>query len=172
MSSAEFSPQRVNIPIPHSTLQILYLKAAFGPLIKMPTKVYILVWVGAPLDYTKYRHTALFFEFPDGSKCVLHIEEAPGIFEFEPLEDYDPDQSQRLAKKLFVVEIPDSVQESSIREVVSETPVKNERENSDWNCQNWVGDALTRMVQNGFLSFSQRESAVNQMVDVLLEAKN
>lgn len=30
----------------------------------MPTKIYILIYIGSPLDYAKYRHTALFLEFP------------------------------------------------------------------------------------------------------------
>lgn len=48
----------------------------------MLTKVFILIFVGEPLDFTKYRYIALFFEFPNGSICVMHIEGAPGFFEF------------------------------------------------------------------------------------------
>jgi hypothetical protein len=138
----------------------------------MPTKVFILVFVGEPLDYTKYRHTALFFEFTNGSTCAMHIEGAPGFFEFQPLDNYRPEQSRRLAKKFPVAELQDSISEVSIRGVVSRTPVKNRPADADWNCQSWVADALTRMVNNGYLNASQRASAINQMTDVCLEAKD
>jgi hypothetical protein len=138
----------------------------------MPTKVSILVFVGEPLDYTKYRHTALFFEFPNGSTCVMHVEGAPGIFEFKPLDNYKPEQSRKIANRFLVAELQDSISEVSIRGVVSRTPVKNSPADADWNCQNWVADALTRMVNNGYLSASQRASAIDQMTDACLEAKD
>ncbi|KAJ5343192.1 hypothetical protein MYU51_002481 [Penicillium brevicompactum] len=136
----------------------------------MPTKVSILIFVGDPLDYTKYRHTALFFEFPSGSTCAMHIEGGPGFFEFQPMDNYQPDQSRRLAERVMVAELHDSISEISIKGVVSRTPVKNGRGDVDWNCQNWVGDALTRMVNNGLLNASQRASAIDKMTDACLEA--
>lgn len=136
----------------------------------MPTNVFILVFVGEPLDYTKYRHTALFFEFPNGSTCAMHIEGAHGFFEFQSLDNYRPEQSRRLAKKLPVAVLQDDIDEASIRGVISRTPVKNRPLDADWNCQSWVADALTRMVNNGYLNVSQRASAIDQMTDVCLEA--
>lgn len=133
----------------------------------MPTIVSILVYVASPVDLPEYRHAALFLEFSNGSTCVLHIEGAPGIFEFHLKENYNPEQSQCLAKKIPVAEIPNSIDELSIRGVISRTPVKLDR---DWNCQSWVGDALTRMVKNGQIDIDQRESAVYSMVDACLEA--
>ena len=56
------------------------------------------------------------------------------------------------------------------RGVVSRTPVKNGPADADWNCQSWVADALTRMVNNGYLNVSQRAPAIDQMTDVCLEA--
>lgn len=136
----------------------------------MPTNISILVFVGEPLDFTKYRHTALFFEFPGGSTCAMHIEGAPGFFEFQPLDDYRPEQSRRLAKKIPVAVLQDYIGEASIRGVVSRTPVKNGPADADWNCQSWVADALSRMVRSGYLNASQRASAIDQMTDVCLEA--
>ena len=138
----------------------------------MPTNVFILVFVGEPLDYTKYRHTALFFEFPTGSTWVMHIIGAHGFFEFQSLKDYNPEQSRRLAKKIPVAELQDSISEASIRGVISRTLVKNNPADADWNCQNWVADALARMVRNGYLSASQRASAIDQMTDVCLQAED
>lgn len=136
----------------------------------MPTKVSILVYFGDPVDFTKYRHTALFFEFPGGSTCAMHITGSPGLFEFESYENYNPEQSRRLARTIPVAELRDSISEASIRGVISRTPVKNGPADGDWNCQNWVADALTRMVNNGYLNVSQRASAIDAMTDACLEA--
>lgn len=55
-----------------------------------------------------------------------------------------------------MAELRDSISEASIRDVISRTPVKNGPEDADWNCQNWVADALTRMVNYGYLNVAQR----------------
>ncbi|RAH70031.1 uncharacterized protein BO66DRAFT_438736 [Aspergillus aculeatinus CBS 121060] len=99
----------------------------------MPTSVYILIYIGDPLDFTKYRHTGLFFEHTTG---------AAGIFEFQTYDNYNPEQSRRLASTVQVAELPESISEASIRSVISRTPVKNGPTDADWNCQNWVGDVV------------------------------
>ena len=73
----------------------------------MPTTLSILVFVASPLDYARYRHTALYFEFdeteriqkdtadadadtngiqsepPENTKsCVMEIVGSPGFFSF------------------------------------------------------------------------------------------
>ena len=136
----------------------------------MPTNVFILVYVGDPLDYAMYRHTALFFENSNGSTCAMHITGAHGFFEFEAYDNYDPVQHGQLARKISVAELSDSISAASIRDAVSRTLVKNGRADADWNCQNWVADALTRMVDRGLLSLSQRAAAINEMTDACLEA--
>lgn len=133
----------------------------------MPTNLSILVYVGDPVDLPEYRHAALFLEFSNGSTCVLHIKGAPGILEFHMKENYNPEQSQYLGKKIPVAEIPESIDELSIRGVISRTPVKLDR---DWNCQNWVEDALIRMADNGYIDISQQQSAFYSMFDTCLEA--
>ncbi|CAI7644862.1 unnamed protein product [Penicillium glandicola] len=126
----------------------------------MAIKAFILVFRGDPLDYTKFRHAALHFEFPNGTTCAMHVEGAPGIFEFVPLDNYYPEKSRSLVKKIPVVELPDWVDEVSFKGLISRTPVNNGE--LDWNCQNWVGDALARM----------RALAIGLMIDVCLEAQD
>ncbi|CAI7669438.1 unnamed protein product [Penicillium palitans] len=109
----------------------------------MPTKVFILVYIGDPLDYTKFRHTALHMEFPE--------------------------QSRRLVSKIPVAELQDWITEVSLKGVVQE-PQKNGE--MYWNCQNWVGDALARMVSSGYLTAAQRASAIDLMTDACLEAQD
>lgn len=75
-----------------------------------------------------------------------------------------------LAKAIFVSSIPDTVPISSLRATVSRTPVANH--DDDWNSQNWVGDALGRLVTAGYLDAAARHRALDDMVDVILEGKD
>jgi hypothetical protein len=76
----------------------------------------------------------------------------------------------RLAKAVFVSSIPDTAPVSSLRAIVSETPVDDLE--GDWNSQNWVGDALGRLVTAGNLDAADKERGLDDMVDVILEAKD
>ena len=146
--------------------------------------MFILVYVGAVLDYPEYRHTALFFESPTesttgsttasttASTTLMHVTGAHGFFQFEEVDGYIADQSRTLAKRILVANLPDTLSAASLSAIISNTPVRNRREDADWNCQNWVGDALTRLVSYGHLDASQREAAIDKMVDACLEAKD
>ncbi|KAJ5796422.1 uncharacterized protein N7518_004962 [Penicillium psychrosexuale] len=136
----------------------------------MSIKVFILVYSGDPLDYTKFRHTALHFEFPNGSTCAMHIVGSPGIFRFQPKDDYNPEQSRQLVCRIPVAHLQDWITEDTVRGLITRTPVKNGE--MDWNCQNWVGDALARMVSSGYLTAAQRASAIDLMTDACLEAQD
>lgn len=138
----------------------------------MSTTMFILVFVGDPLDCPEYRHTALFFEFPNGSASAMHVEGGHGFFEFQALDNYHPEQEQsrQLARKIDVATLDPSVEEASIRGVISRTLAKNGPMDADWNCQSWVADALARMVKNRLLDQSQRAFAIDRMTDVCLEA--
>ncbi|OAX78922.1 hypothetical protein ACJ72_06764 [Emergomyces africanus] len=118
----------------------------------MPTNISILVYIGSPLDYVKYRHTAVFLRSTDGTKILMHVKGTSGLFEFEDRYDYNPDQSDALAKTVPVAELPDSI--SSIKSAISSTV------------------ALTRLVDNGYLSATQRIAAVDQMASACSEAKD
>jgi hypothetical protein len=56
----------------------------------------------------------------------------------------------------------------SIRNELGITPINNEE--SSWNCQTWVNDALQRLRDAGLLSQERFEAAVHQMAEVVLEA--
>lgn len=51
------------------------------------------------------------------------------------------------------------------------TPVRNGRDDLDWNCQNWVGEALTELVEIGCVTEKERSAAIDEMVDVILDAE-
>lgn len=74
-----------------------------------------------------------------------------------------------LARVIRVSSIPDSASGDIIRKTVSETPI-NTSESGDWNSQNWAGDALGRLVAAGLLDAKDRDRALDEMVDVVVEA--
>lgn len=69
-----------------------------------------------------------------------------------------------------MAEIPDSARAASIKAVIYATPIRNGRSDLDWNCQNWVGEALARLVDSGYVSAAQRDQALDKMIDVCMEA--
>ncbi|KAL3473711.1 hypothetical protein BJX99DRAFT_261113 [Aspergillus californicus] len=138
----------------------------------MPTKLFVIVHSGSPVDFAKYRHTALFCEFRDGTSALLHVTGVQGEFQFEERTTYNPETSQTIVRKILVADIPDSVNAGSIRSVISTTPVKNGASYGDWNCQNYVGDALARLVTYRYLGASERAAAIDEMTDAILEAED
>ncbi|KAA8642316.1 hypothetical protein EYZ11_002902 [Aspergillus tanneri] len=138
----------------------------------MSTKVYILVYEGSPLDYAEYRHTALHFMFPRGLTTTLHVVGTQGLFQFEEDIDQDPHEGGKLVHTIAVGELISSINAAALKKVVSATPIKNGRDDLEWNCQNWVGDALAGLVERGYLSEPQRATAIDKMLDACLEAKD
>ncbi|RDW84038.1 uncharacterized protein DSM5745_04364 [Aspergillus mulundensis] len=140
----------------------------------MPQKLFILVYKGDPLDYSEYRHTALYFQFASSNRSIMHVIGCPGLFRFSHAHgsDIDPASVGILAKVIPVTEIASDIGEESIRQTVERTPICNGRDDLDWNCQNWVGDALARLVDRGWLDAETREDGIDKMADACLEAKD
>lgn len=136
----------------------------------MPQKLFILIYKGDPLDYSEYRHTALYFHFASTSRSIMHVVGCPGLFRFSHNMNTDPFSLGPLARVVPVTEIPSSIGEEFICEAVELTPIRNGREDLDWNSQNWVGHALARMVDRGWMSGEQRGTALDKMADACLEA--
>jgi hypothetical protein len=70
-----------------------------------------------------------------------------------------------LPQKATIPEIP------KLRATVASTPIPAGGER-DWNCQNWVGDVLARLVTAGYLDSAGRNRGLDGMVDAILEAKD
>ncbi|KAI2786409.1 hypothetical protein POX_g08794 [Penicillium oxalicum] len=190
----------------------------------MPSKLSILVFIASPLDYARYRHAALYFEFegtpihdtttkskfktrsplgiqepakkPDAElespssrtptpglssgveipesqadikSCMMEVVGSPGFYSFhERINMALPVAATGLARAALVAYIPDTVSVSSLRAVISGTPVAGQE--MDWNSQNWVGDALERLVTAGYLTPEQKDKGLDGMVDIILEA--
>lgn len=60
---------------------------------------------------------------------------------------------------------------AALRLIISDTPIRlGASEESDWNSQNWVGEALDRLVVAGYLDAEAKDKALDKMVDAVLEA--
>ncbi len=66
-------------------------------------KVYVAVFKGDPVDFSKYRHTGLWFVPEDrATQYYFHVTGFTGMFEFERRKDFDPTTSRTFAKKIKV----------------------------------------------------------------------
>jgi hypothetical protein len=79
--------------------------------------------------------------------------------------DHDPDLD--LTRSLDPI--------SRIRDLISKTPIRSNGDagndgEEDWNSQNWVGDALGRLVLAGYLSGHARDLGIERMIEVIMEA--
>lgn len=144
----------------------------------MGANLWILVWVGEPLDYPRYRHAAIYVEFDDrenrnrNNGTLFHVIGTLGLFDFRENPGYNPAGDSTLRKKVEVGRVPDQVSPPTLRSVLAVTNVRNSNQDADWNCQNWVGDALRRLVGLGWLSSEQMDVALDAMVDACLEAED
>ncbi|KAJ5111140.1 hypothetical protein N7532_001675 [Penicillium argentinense] len=183
----------------------------------MPTTLSILVFVASPLDYARYRHTALFFDFNAQSSrnsssededqietavtdsaliqktntlmnrqdarpefesdnaniksSLMEVIGERGFFNFtERVNSAIPVSSTDLAH-IIPVSTLEAAPPSALRLITSDTLIpSNASDEQDWNSQNWVGDALGRLVKAGYLDAGDRDRALDEMVDAVLEA--
>lgn len=77
-----------------------------------------------------------------------------------------------LARVIHVSTLPSSIPISALRSTVSETLIRDGDGDTDWNGQNWVGDALGRLVGAGYLDSEARDHGLDAMVDVIMEAED
>ncbi|KAJ5198082.1 uncharacterized protein N7498_007199 [Penicillium cinerascens] len=139
----------------------------------MPTHLSILVSVASPLDYARYRHASLYFQFDHETEAIksslMEVVGSPGFFSFsERVNSELPSSSTNLARVIQVSSIPDTVPVSSLQRIVADTPILND--DTDWNSQNWVGDTLERLVAVGYLDAEAQGRGLDEMVDAIMEA--
>ncbi|CAI7661041.1 unnamed protein product [Penicillium bialowiezense] len=135
----------------------------------MPTcSLSILVYKGVPVDFTKYRHTALHADW-DSEHEWLHVVGAHPFFAFQK-NDQNPISEDPIAR-IPVCSVPESISRSRIQFACVSTPVRNGNDFRDWNCQNWVGEALGELVKIRCVTREEREGAIGRMVEVILEAE-
>ncbi|KAL2706063.1 hypothetical protein AAEP93_001313 [Penicillium crustosum] len=135
----------------------------------MRTQISVLVYKGVPVDFSKYRHTALRALYSDGQYDWLHVVGSHPFFKFQ--KDSENPMSEEPIAWITVCTAPNSVTKAKIISACACTSVRNSNSDRDWNCQNWVGDALTELVKIGCLTNEERAAAISKMVETILEAE-
>ncbi|RMZ84897.1 hypothetical protein DV738_g391, partial [Chaetothyriales sp. CBS 135597] len=135
----------------------------------MSARLSIIVYRGDPVDLQKTRHTALFVTFADGVTALIHAVGVAGDFGVDQRLNEDPTNSQRFVKEIPIAEITGK-SNFEIQSTITATPVDNSTH--DWDCQKWVGDALTRLNNLGWITKQQRSDGISKMVDVTFEAED
>lgn len=133
----------------------------------MEASLSIVVYKGEPIDASEYRHTALFLEFSDETSTLIDVIGASGFFGVDVREDQDPAVSAELITKITVGKINGQAKDS-IQSAIKDTPIKNS--DRSWNCQHWVGDALTRLSDRQWITTNERAQAVNAMAGIVVDA--
>lgn len=137
----------------------------------MPATLTIVIFRGDPVDWAMYRHTALHVKHLDGQDQILHVTGAHPFFEYSPQFATPADTGLKIEALIPVSNPPDEITRAMIENACVQTPVRNDPFHQDWNCHNWIGEALTKLVAIGCLSEEQRSQGITRMVDVCLEAE-
>jgi len=139
----------------------------------MTTKVdiSIAVFKGDPLDCQRYRHTSLFITFANQDPSVIvHVVGPVGEFEFDTQDGCDPSQDQSLAKLVDVGLLSVPTSKVQLVQILRTVPVVNQ--DREFNCQTWVEAALKKFEELGMLTDALYTQGVDEMVDVIAEAKD
>ncbi|KGO44186.1 NAD-dependent epimerase/dehydratase [Penicillium expansum] len=112
---------------------------------------------------------ALHALYSDGQYDWLHAVGAHPFFKFQ--KDPENPMSEPPIAWIPVCTAPDSATKAKIIFACACTSVRNSNSDRDWNCQNWVGDALTELVKIGCLTKEERAEAIGKMVETILEAE-
>ncbi|CAG7923725.1 unnamed protein product [Penicillium olsonii] len=128
----------------------------------------ILVYKGVPVDFSQYRHTALHTSWHE-TEDWFHVVGAHPFFQFQ--KDPQNPISESPIARIPVCAIPESVSKATFYLACMGTPVRNGSGDRDWNCQNWVGEALTELVKIGCVTEQDRVMAIGKMVEVILDAE-
>ena len=132
-------------------------------------QISIAVYGGEPIDYPKYRHTSLFFEFANWEPSLLaEVVGPPEEYEFQTRDGCDPSQTQGIAKIVKVGASLVEVRRAQMTEILRTIPVKNW--DLEFNCQTWVETSLKRLTELRMLSEDAYTKGVDGMVDAIAEA--
>ncbi|KAJ5092832.1 hypothetical protein N7456_008693 [Penicillium angulare] len=138
----------------------------------MSTTITVAVFRGDPLDWAMYRHTAIHVQYADGEDNILHVTGAHPFFEYTLQNDHPAQVNLKLEALIPVSSPSNAFTKAMIQSTCAITAVRNDLEHQDWNCQNWVGEALANLAAIGCITRQERSDALDKMVDVCLEAED
>ncbi|KAH6971037.1 hypothetical protein BKA56DRAFT_635994 [Ilyonectria sp. MPI-CAGE-AT-0026] len=134
-------------------------------------EIYVTVHKGDPIDFSKYRHTGLWFVPEDGSShYYYHVKGLTGEFSFEWRKDFDPTTSRTFAKKVRVGTTHHSLTSSELTSQMESVDVLNN--DPEFDCQQWVELALKALYHAGHLTAAQYETGLSGMIDATMDAKD
>lgn len=131
----------------------------------------IIVYKGSPLDYSHYRHTALWCRFADQSPSLLvHVVGPVGEFEFESREESQPWETRRYARRIDVGMLTVAATRAQTEALLQRIPINNR--NREFNFQTWVEAALRTFADTGALSRQDYDRGLDVIVDAIAEAED
>ncbi|KAK2797412.1 hypothetical protein FQN50_009213 [Emmonsiellopsis sp. PD_5] len=133
-----------------------------------PTTIILHVFRGGNFkdDSKATRHASLFVRDPAShTGTLIHATNSQGPWRVEMRVGYNPATSINIVGSALVAHLP--VHPDAVLGVLQQVPIKNELE---WNCQHWVGDALQAMVVHQFITPQVRGQVLDQMVEILIQA--
>lgn len=134
-------------------------------------QISIVIYKGRPLDYQKYRHTSLYFEFENlEPSAIIHVVGPKKQYIFECRDGYDPTQSSSLAKIVALGPLSVQANRDRLVQILQTVPIRNR----DWefDCQQWVEAALSRLRELGMLTSEAYTRGLDGMVDAISEAQD
>ncbi|KAJ4201205.1 hypothetical protein NW767_006857 [Fusarium falciforme] len=134
-------------------------------------KIYIAVYKGDPMDFSKFRCTGLWCVPEDvSSHYYFHVKGLTGAFAFERRKNFDPTTSRTFAKKVRVGKTQHPMSSSELVRQMESVDVLNH--DAEFNCQQWVDFALGTLYHAGYLSGGQYDTGLNGMTDATMEAED
>jgi len=112
------------------------------------------------------RHSGIMVEQPDGKFDCFHVTGTPGIglrYSWERGWANPEDATARLLAMNKVGGMP----EARYHEMDGLMKGVGTKVSRDWNCQNWVREALAVMVENGLITEAEMEKAVEEQKQVI-----
>lgn len=139
----------------------------------MATKLFILVYAGAPSGDPKSPHASLYLESDcENGGTNFQLTGRHPLFRLERRDAYNPSTIANIREKILVGQIPSSGTKSDIRTAFVDTRIRNSLEDADWNCRNWVGDVLQRMISKNWVTKEERDKALDKMIDIFLDIED
>ncbi|KAI0164309.1 hypothetical protein GGR52DRAFT_575666 [Hypoxylon sp. FL1284] len=134
--------------------------------------LWILIFRGHPRDIQSTRVTELHIVFDDNENrnLTIRIKGQHPNFRVEELRDQPPSRTRpHFLQRLAVATLETTSDlDMQLRDAILSTHVNNTE--SDWTCQSWVGDVLTELQDERFITVEEGDNALNGMVNYIARA--
>lgn len=140
-------------------------------LVKRKYELSVAVFKGDPVDFSKFRHTGLWFVPEDHSTdYYFHVTGLIREFVFERRDDFNPTVTRSFAKNVEVGTTKLALTSDELNTVLESVLVNNS--DPEFNCQQWVQFALKMLLNKGYLTEKQYNTGLDGMIDATMEAED